>query len=123
MGERVMKPYVRIEIDDWARELRQHLRELLDGVSKYEALLNEYIIWAKSYYVEWLVPLPSDMADCFYQNAEPLFREKEDRFLINEMKTRTTPMSDDEWQEYCKSKNAIVIRNDCALLTDGYFDN
>jgi len=115
--------YVQIDINDWTKELQQHLRELFDGVDKCKALIELYIPWANTYYRRRIVRLPTDMASVFYQNAEMIFRDEEDKFLMDEMKTRTTPMFDNEWQEYCKSKDAIIIKNDCALLTDGYFDN
>jgi uncharacterized protein (DUF885 family) len=121
---------VKILTQDWARELRSHLRDLftpedLDGTTEnpHAILLDQYITWAEKYYDEKEVPPASEMASCYYQCSEAVSRKEEDKLLIEEMKSRTEPMSNQEWQDYCKTKEAIIITNEYALLTDGYYDS
>lgn len=126
--------YVKINTEDWATALHEELQSFFDPEefdpeklkeitpNPHAQILAAYIEWAKGYYDGKEVPLVPAMASLYYQSSEAIVRHEEDRFLIEELKQRTAPMTDTEWEEYCKSKNAIVVDGDYALLTDGCYD-
>jgi hypothetical protein len=124
-----MMTYVKMRTEDWALQLFAQLTSLFDPDkmpdivnNPHAQLIKQYVAWAKKYYDDRVVPTAADLADCYYDNSIAYFREEEDNYLINDAKRRTEPMSDDEWQAYCEGNDAIVITNEYALLTDGYFD-
>jgi hypothetical protein len=112
--------YVKMKTEDWVLQLRDKLYQLFDpdeepGVElcPHAQLLEPYLEWAEKHYDEKTVPSPDDLADWYYNDSEAMDRDEENA-------DRDNSMSDSEWQDYCKSKDAIIVTDEYALITDGY---
>ena len=118
--------YVKIKLEAWVddtiAEIRRQHSDPLCGI--YWQFLDEilplYRGWAISHYEGEIVDSPHIVAETFLQEGAYMVRTEEDAFLMNELKTRTTTMTCDEWERYCVDKDAIAWTPNFALLTDGF---
>jgi hypothetical protein len=118
---------VKIDVREWGRELysltEDHFsRNELAGKSfnPNAHLLEHFVTWAMTYYIDKEVPMAIELASTYVEDAEILIRADEDQFLINDKKTRTTPMNDKEWEAYCKEHKVLFGTKKCACISDGY---
>jgi len=117
-------PHVKIDLEAW-------LNELIDAIAMHDDVEVEYANeilplyreWAEKHYEGWTVPPARDAADAFVIEGYYMLRYNEDTFLMRQLKTRSTLMTDEEWAQYCKEKGAIVYGNHYACLSDGFTDN
>ena len=119
---------IKVKLDDWVGEV---IRLIVLQIPTYFSrsnqahlceVLEEYRTQVNTLYRGKEVPAPSKMAELFLQDVEFLLRDEEDKHLMLEQKTRTSPMTDCDWRHYCAvDYKTIVCSTNAAMITDGYY--